>query len=246
MHPGITQIPIQCIQYICDVNTYSTCVHVYNYNYIIYSSQCKGIVLCDINLFAAFGFTMYGQMYNYCDKGAGRMKITQCTSFNIHVHVSTCKRILLHYTHSRQSWEKGLNIRSFTTHSKLNFYLKSFAAMPTLMFVHAHFYNIKVWLIMWECSRKVEAVLLAVFVLFLSPAMFNLDRNTDRNNTSTSYTCKTTIQFWRLSIVNQSTSKSNIDKNMSEPSVVFADEVSKAVFHPAFAPALILHGLNPH
>ena len=61
------------------------------------------------------------------------------------------------------------------------------AATPTLMFAHVHVYNLNVWLIMWACSRKVEAVLLAAFVLFLSPAMPNLDRNTDRNNTSTRY-----------------------------------------------------------
>ena len=66
---------------------------------------------------------------------------------------------------------------------------------------------------MWVCSRKVEAVLLATFVLFLSPAMPNMDRNTDRNNTSTRY--KAIIQFWRLSIANQG--KSNIDKNTCEP-----------------------------
>ena len=74
------------------------------------------------------------------------------------------------------------------------------AATPTLMFAHVHVYNLNVWLIMWACSRKVEAVLLAAFVLFLSPAMPNLDRNTDRNNTNTRY--KAIIQFWRLSIAN--------------------------------------------
>ena len=61
---------------------------------------------------------------------------------------------------------------------------------------------------------KVEAVLLAAFVLFLSPAVPNLDRNTDRNHTSTHY--KAIIPFWRLSIANQG--KSNIDKNTCEPS----------------------------
>ena len=38
--------------------------------------------------------------------------------------------------------------------------------------------------IMWACSRKVEAVLQAAFVLFLSPVIPNLDRNSNRNNTS--------------------------------------------------------------
>ena len=47
-----------------------------------------------------------------------------------------------------------------------------------------------------------------------------LDRNSDRNNTSTHY--KAIIQFWRLFIANQG--KSNIDKNMCEPSFVFANE----------------------
>ena len=54
------------------------------------------------------------------------------------------------------------NLRSFTAHSKLNFSLRSFAAMPTSMFAHAHFYNLNVWLKLWVCSRNVEAVLLAV------------------------------------------------------------------------------------
>ena len=61
---------------------------------------------------------------------------------------------------------------------------------------------------------KVEAVLLAAFVLFLSPAVPNLDRNTDRNHTSSRY--KAIILFWKLSIANQG--KTNIDKNTCEPS----------------------------
>ena len=89
------------------------------------------------------------------------------------------------------------------------------------MFAYVHFYNLNVWLIMWACSRKVEAVLVAAFVLFLSPVMPNLDRNTDRNNTSTHY--QVIIQFWRLSIANQS--KSNIDKNTCE--------ALKVVFQPS-------------
>ena len=55
---------------------------------------------------------------------------------------------------------------------------------------------------------EVEAGLLAAFVLFLSPAMLNLARNSDRNKTSTRY--KAIIQFGRLSVTNQG--KSNIDK----------------------------------
>ena len=65
------------------------------------------------------------------------------------------------------------------------------------MFAHAHLLNLHVnmWLIMWECSRNVEAMLLAVSVSFLSPAMLNPSRNSDRNKTSTRY--KAIIQFWR-------------------------------------------------
>ena len=43
--------------------------------------------------------------------------------------------------------------------------------MHTLMFAHAHLRNQNVWLIMWACSREVEAVLLAAAVSFLSQAM---------------------------------------------------------------------------
>ena len=64
---------------------------------------------------------------------------------------------------------------------------------------------------MWVFSRKVEAVLLATSVSFLSPAMLN---PSDRNKTSTRY--KAIIEFWRHSIANQG--KSNIDKNTCEPS----------------------------
>ena len=91
---------------------------------------------------------------------------------------------------------------------------RSFAAMPTLMFAHVHLCNLNVWSIMWVCSRKVEAVLLAAFVSFLSPAMLNPSRNSDRNKTSTHY--KAIIQFWRHSIANHD--KSIIDKNTCKPS----------------------------
>ena len=71
------------------------------------------------------------------------------------------------------------------------------------------------------------AVFLAAFVLFLSPAMPNPDRNSDRNNTSTCY--KAIIQFWRLSIANQG--KSNIDKkNTCEPSKVVFQPLSQLYY----------------
>ena len=80
---------------------------------------------------------------------------------------------------------------------------------------HAHFnvcacalVHSNVWLIMWACSGKVEAVLLAASASFLSPAMLNSSRNSDRNKISTHY--KAIIQFWRLSIANPG--ESNIDK----------------------------------
>ena len=63
---------------------------------------------------------------------------------------------------------------------------------------------------MWVYSSKVEDVLLAASVSFLSPAMLNLSRNSDRNKISTRY--KAIIQFWRLSIANQG--ESNIDKTL--------------------------------
>ena len=74
--------------------------------------------------------------------------------------------------------------------------------MPTLMFAHAHMYTINMWLIMWVCSSKVEAVLLAASVSFLS---LNPSRNSDRNETSTRY--REIIQF---SIANQG--ENSIDK----------------------------------
>ena len=109
---------------------------------------------------------------------------------------------------------EGPKVRTFIRLLCIRSYISTFAATPTLMFAHTHFCNSNVWLIMWVCSMKVEAVLLAAFVLFLSPAVPNLDRNTDRNHTSTRY--KAIIQFWRLSIANQG--KTNIDKNTCEPS----------------------------
>ena len=87
-----------------------------------------------------------------------------------------------------------------------------------LTFALAHLYNINVRLIMWACSSKVEAALLAAFVLFLRPVMLNLSRDSNRNNTSTRY--KAIIQFWRLSthihVANQD--KCNINKNTCKTS----------------------------
>ena len=71
-------------------------------------------------------------------------------------------------------------------------------------------YTLNVWLITWACSSKVEAVLLAASVTFLSPEMLNPSRNSDSNKTSTRY--KAIIQFWRLSITHQG--ESNIDKKL--------------------------------
>ena len=82
--------------------------------------------------------------------------------------------------------------------------------MPTLMFAHVYTLNMYVWLIMWVCSSKVDAVLLAASVSFLSPAMLNPSRNSDRNKTNTRY--KAIIQFGRHSTANQG--ESNIDKQI--------------------------------
>ena len=127
---------------------------------------------------------------------------------------------------------EGPKVRTFVRLLCIRSYISTFEATPTLMFAHAHFCNPNMWLIMWVCSMKVEAVLLAAFVLFLSPAVPNLDRNTNRNHTSSRY--KAIILFWKLSIANQG--KTNIDKNTCEPSFLFADEASKAVFLPSSQP----------
>ena len=132
---------------------------------------------------------------------------------------------------------EGSNLHSFVMHSKLHFYLWSFTATPTSMCAHEHFYNLNVWLIMWPCSWNVEAVLLAAFVLFLSPMVSNLYKSTGRNHTSSRY--KATILLWRLSIANQS--KANIDKNMCEPSNLhsFCWHSFKGCF-PTFVPVGII------
>ena len=106
------------------------------------------------------------------------------------------------------------------TRFKGSFVCSTFNAkfLPSKLHCQVLFAN--VWLIMWACCRKVEAVLLAAFVSFLSPAMLNPSRNSDRNKTSTRY--KAIIQFLRLSIANQG--KSNIDENTCKPSFIFADK----------------------
>ena len=63
---------------------------------------------------------------------------------------------------------------------------------------------------MWACSSKVETVSLAASVSFLSLAMLNPSRNSDRKKNSTRY--KAIIKFWWLSIANQG--DSNIDKTI--------------------------------
>ena len=105
------------------------------------------------------------------------------------------------YTSSKVQSRAGKNLRMFKPSFvrctfEAKFSLQSFTAMPTLMFAHVHLYTLNVWLIMWACSSKVEAVLLAASVSFLSPMMLNPSRNSDRNKTSTRY--KALIQFWRL------------------------------------------------
>ena len=81
------------------------------------------------------------------------------------------------------------------------FEAKFLHAKPTLMFVHKHFYQLTVRLIIWVCSRKIEAVFLAAFVFFLSPVMHYLDRNSNRDNTITRYKAiiqliKTHVNLW--------------------------------------------------
>ena len=75
------------------------------------------------------------------------------------------------------------------------------------MFVDVHLCILNMWLIIWACSSKVEAVLLATSVSFLSPAMLNPSRNSDRNKTSICY--KAIIQLF---IAYQS--ENNINKRL--------------------------------
>ena len=81
----------------------------------------------------------------------------------------------------------SLNIHLFGADLKLNFSLQSFVATPSLMFAHLHFCNLNALSIMWVCSRKVDTVLLAASVSFLSPVMLDTSRNSDRNKSSTCY-----------------------------------------------------------
>ena len=71
------------------------------------------------------------------------------------------------------------------------------------MFAHVHLCSLIMQSIMYACSRKVEALLLAASVSFLSPAMLNPSRNSDRNKNKSSTHYKAIIQLWRLSIANQ-------------------------------------------
>ena len=52
-----------------------------------------------------------------------------------------------------------------------------------MLHVHAHLYNLNMWLILWTCSRKVEAVLLDASIPFLNHVMLNLCINSNRNKT---------------------------------------------------------------
>ena len=149
------------------------------------------------------------------------------THIHTYIHVHTYAHTYIHVHIYIHTYILGLgkrfessNLRSFATHLKLNFSLRSFAAPPTLMFAHAHSCNLNVWSIMWACSIKVVGCF--CLVSLSSDA-------SDMNKTSTRY--KAIILFWRLSI-----GKTNIDKNTCKPSFVFADEASKAVFPPSSQP----------
>ena len=96
------------------------------------------------------------------------------------VHTCTCTHVCTRAGKKVQMFEPSFVCCTFEAT------LGSFAATPTLMFAHVHLYNLNVWLIMWACSRRVDGVLLAASVSFLSPAILNPSRNSDRNKTSTS------------------------------------------------------------
>ena len=114
------------------------------------------------------------------------------------------------------------------------FYLRSFAATATLMFVDVHLCILNMWLIIWACSSKVEAVLLATSVSFLSPAMLNPSRNSDRNKTSICY--KAIIQLF---IAYQS--ENNINKRLlktpSKLTKLFWTKLQ--IWYWLFVPALV-------
>ena len=110
-------------------------------------------------------------------------------------------------------WEKTSEVQTFVLlyHIRIYIFPAKLLAMATLKLAHVHLYTLIAWLIIWASSSKLKAVLLlAASVSFLSPAMLNPSRNSDRNNTSTHY--KAIIQFWRLSIANQG--ESNIHKKL--------------------------------
>ena len=96
--------------------------------------------------------------------------------------------------------------------SHLNSPCKALPPCPHKSLRFAHLCNLYVWLIMWVCSSKVEAVLLAASVSFLSPVMLNPKRNSKRYKTSSCY--KAIIQFWRLFKTNHG--ENNIDKKLLE------------------------------
>ena len=120
--------------------------------------------------------------------------------------------------------------------------LRSFAATPTLIFVHVHLYTLNVWLIMWVYSSEVESLLLAASISFLSPVMLSPSKNSNRNKTSTRY--RAIIQFWRLSIANEG--ERNVDKKLlkthAQTFEAFLNEASNLILtiHPSFT--LISHG----
>ena len=89
-------------------------------------------------------------------------------------------------------------------HSKLNFSFSSFTAVPKVMFAHVHLCDLNVWLIIWECSRKIEALLLAASIIFLCP-------NPSKTGTRL-HVVLVIKQFWKHSV-----GKIIIDKNMCKP-----------------------------
>ena len=128
---------------------------------------------------------------------------------------------------------KGSNVQTFVRLLCIQSHISPFEALvPHHFNVCKHLCNLNVWLIIWSCSRKVDAVLLAASVSFLSPA-----RNRNRNKTSIHY--KAIIQFWRHPIANQG--QINIDKNMCKPSNIRLFLLTKLQIccFAIFVPALI-------
>ena len=128
------------------------------------------------------------------------------TSIHMHIH---CTNIHVH-TYIHVHTKAGKKVRMFEPsfvccafESKFSLRSPAHFNVCACALVHSN-----VWLIMWACSGKVEAFLLAASASFLSPAMLNSSRNSDRNKISTHY--KAIMQFWRFSIANPG--ESNIDK----------------------------------